>query len=105
MHFSCTVLPKISRISFRSYDISSAHHHHHHHHPPSLLHSSLAGSRKRTGLTDQAFLMHCSAKNFLTIRHVLGVMLSTLDYTDQGKERTVLQAVMQFIWDNTLWGY
>ena len=55
------------RISFRSYGISSAYHHH----PPSLLHSSLAGSRKRKGLNEQAFPMHCSAKNFLTIRHVL----------------------------------
>jgi hypothetical protein len=58
----------IQRISFRSYGIISAYHHHY---PPSLLHSSLAGSRKRTGLNDQAFPMHCSAKNFLTIRHVL----------------------------------
>jgi hypothetical protein len=32
------------------------------HHPLSLLNSSLAGSQKSTGLTDQAFLIHTSAK-------------------------------------------
>jgi hypothetical protein len=48
------------------YGISSANHHHHH--PPSVRHSTSAISRKRTGLINQAFLMHCSAKNFLTIQ-------------------------------------
>jgi hypothetical protein len=46
--------------------------HHHHHQKHSSLHSSLAGSEKSKVLTDQA-LIHCSAKNFLTIRHVLSI--------------------------------
>lgn len=46
---------------------------HHHHHPFSLLHSSLPASQKSTGLSDQAFLIHCSAKNFLSVQHVLNI--------------------------------
>jgi len=41
--------------------------------PSSLLHNSSAGSQKSTGVTDQAFLIHCPAKNFVTIRHVLSI--------------------------------
>jgi hypothetical protein len=37
-------------------------------HPHSLLHCSLAGC-----LTDQALLIHCTAKDFLTIRRVLNI--------------------------------
>jgi hypothetical protein len=33
----------------------------------SLLHSSLADSQKSVGLTDQAHLIHCSAKNIIII--------------------------------------
>jgi hypothetical protein len=36
---------------------------HHHLLPLSLFHSSIAGSQKSTGLTDQAQI-HCSAKAF-----------------------------------------
>ena len=39
----------------------------------SLLRSGLARSRKSTSLTDQALLVHSSAKNFLTIRHVFSI--------------------------------
>jgi hypothetical protein len=41
----------------------------HHHNPRSLPHSSLTGSQKGTGISDQALLLHSSAKNFLTIWH------------------------------------
>jgi hypothetical protein len=44
-----------------------------HHHPLSLLHSSLAGSQRSTGFTDQELLIHCSAKYFLTIQYVLSI--------------------------------
>jgi hypothetical protein len=44
-------------------------HHHHHHHPLFVLLSSLAVSQKTVGLTDQALIIHCSAKNILTIGH------------------------------------
>ena len=37
------------------------------------LRSSAAGSHNSTGRTDQALLVHRSAKKFLTIRHVLSV--------------------------------
>jgi hypothetical protein len=46
---------------------------HHHHHPLSLLRNSLAGSLKSRGLTSQALLIHCFAKNFLTIWHILSI--------------------------------
>ena len=49
------------------------HHHHHHHQPLSLLHSSLPSSQKNTGVSDQAFLIHCSAKNFPSVQHVLNI--------------------------------
>jgi hypothetical protein len=39
----------------------------------SLLHSSSADYPNSTCLTDQSLLIHCSAKNRLTIRHVLSV--------------------------------
>ena len=39
--------------------------------PQFSLRSSSAGSQNSTGLTHQALLIHCAAKNFLTIRHVL----------------------------------
>jgi hypothetical protein len=42
----------------------------HHHLPCSLLHSSLAGSQKSTGLTEQA-LIHCFATSFLSMWYVL----------------------------------
>ena len=48
--------------------------HHHHHHPLSLLHNSLTRSQSRTRLTDQALLIHCFAKYFLSIRHALSVI-------------------------------
>jgi hypothetical protein len=41
------------------------------HHPHVFLHSSLAGSQTSTDFTDQALLIHCSNKKFLTIWHVL----------------------------------
>jgi len=44
-----------------------------HHHPHFLLHISLADSQKSLGLTDQALLIHCSSKNFLTVWHVLSI--------------------------------
>ena len=47
------------------------HHHYHHHH--SLLHSTSPVSHNSTYLTDQALLIHCSANNFLTVRHVLSI--------------------------------
>jgi hypothetical protein len=51
------------------------HHHHHHHnhhrHPHSLLPSSSVCSQNSTGLSDLALLIHCCAKNFLTIQHGL----------------------------------
>jgi len=36
------------------------------------------------GLTDQALLIHCPAKNFLTIQYVLSITASALQYTKQG---------------------
>lgn len=39
----------------------------------SLRHSSSSGSQNSTGVTDQAPLIHCSAKKFLTVLHVLSV--------------------------------
>jgi hypothetical protein len=38
-----------------------------------LHHSSLAISQKHTSLTDQALLIHCSAKEVLTVWHVLSI--------------------------------
>jgi hypothetical protein len=49
------------------------HHHHLNHHSHSLFHSSLTESQKSNGHTDQAHLIHCSAKNFLTMSHVLSI--------------------------------
>ena len=49
------------------------HHHHRHRHPRSLLHSSSAGSRNSTGLTDQAFLIDCPTENFVNIQHMLSI--------------------------------
>ena len=43
------------------------------HHPHSLFHVSLADSGRSLGLTDQALLIHCSAKNILTVWHVLSI--------------------------------
>jgi hypothetical protein len=40
-------------------------------HPYSLIYSSLAESQKSTCLTEQPLLVHCSAKNLPTMRHVL----------------------------------
>jgi hypothetical protein len=34
---------------------------------------SLVASRKSTSLSDQALLIHCSTKNFLTIQHVSSI--------------------------------
>jgi hypothetical protein len=48
-------------------------HQHHHYHPLYLLHSSSAVSQNSTGVTEQTFVIHCSAKNFLTIRRVLRI--------------------------------
>jgi hypothetical protein len=42
----------------------------HYQHPLSLLQRSLVGCKKSAGLTDQAPLTHCAAKNFLPIWHV-----------------------------------
>ena len=42
-------------------------------HPRPSLHSSLADSQNSTFLTDQALLIHCSAKNFLNIRLLLSI--------------------------------
>jgi len=41
------------------------------HHPHFFLHSSSPGSPTSTDFTDQALLIHCSNKKFLTIWHVL----------------------------------
>ena len=38
-----------------------------------LLYISLAGSYESMGLADQALVIHCSSKNFLTIRHILSI--------------------------------
>ena len=43
------------------------HHHHHYHHPLSLQHSISAGSQNSASFTDQALVIHCSTKNFLTL--------------------------------------
>ena len=48
-------------------------HRRHHHHPLTLLHSSLPTSQKSTGFSDQALLIHCSAKNFLSVQYVLNI--------------------------------
>jgi hypothetical protein len=58
-------------------------------HPHSLLHSRLAGCQKSTGLTDQAILIYCSAKNFGTKRHVLSRLIAAFCngiYTDQDED-------------------
>ena len=52
--------------------------HHHHHHPLFLFHSSFAGSQANTGLTDQALPIHCFAKTFPTIQHVLSTAASSV---------------------------
>jgi hypothetical protein len=44
-----------------------------------LTSSSLAGSQKSMGLTNQALLIHCSAKNFLTTNVYSVLLLSTLN--------------------------
>ena len=44
-----------------------------HHHPLSLLHSSFAGSQNSMCLTDQALLIHRSAKNLLILPHLLSI--------------------------------
>ena len=42
-------------------------HHHHHQHPLPSLHSSSAGSQNNAGLTHQALLILCCAKNFPSV--------------------------------------
>jgi hypothetical protein len=37
------------------------------------FHSIVAGSQQSRGPTDQVLLIHCSAKNVLTIRHVISI--------------------------------
>jgi hypothetical protein len=69
MNVVCTAV--VTRQLDRDYH--HHHHHHHHHHPYSLLYSSLAASQKSAGLTNQALLIHCSAKNFLTVRHTSSI--------------------------------
>jgi hypothetical protein len=44
-----------------------------HHEQHSSLHSSLVGSQHITGLNDQALLIHCLARNFLTVQYVLSI--------------------------------
>jgi hypothetical protein len=49
-----------------------------------VLHKSLAHSHNSTGLTDQALLISHYTKNFVTIWHVLSVLLlSALHYIQQ----------------------
>jgi hypothetical protein len=62
---------------------------HHHHHPLSLLNSSLAGSQNSTSLTDQALLIHCSAKKFLTIYYAL--LISAVEYSETRLRRPQLR--------------
>jgi hypothetical protein len=47
--------------------------HHYYYYFIILLNSSLAGSQMSMGLTDQALLINCPAKNFLTIQYVLSI--------------------------------
>ena len=48
-------------------------HYRRHYHPRPSLHSSLADSQNSTGLTGQAFLIHCSAKNVLIMWLVFSI--------------------------------
>ena len=62
-----------------------------HHHPLSIHHTSSAGSRKSTAVTDQALLIHCSAKNVLTIRHVLRVTVFCIRICGAGRRLSRFQ--------------
>jgi hypothetical protein len=63
----------------------NSYHHHRHHHPS--LHNSSAVFQKRTSLTDEALISHCSAKNVLTLRYVLNILLlSAMEYIEQGED-------------------
>jgi len=42
--------------------------------------------RKSTGLNDQSLLIHCSDKNFLTIRHVLRITDSCIRIHSYGED-------------------
>jgi hypothetical protein len=75
VHYNAINRSKLEHI-FK--ELVTYYHHHHHHHPLSLLHSSLAGSQKSTGLSDQEFLIHCSAQNFLTTGQALLLKLLLL---------------------------
>jgi len=74
-------------------------------HPRFLLHSSSAGSLNSTDLTDQALLIHCPAKNYLTVRHVLCVLLvlSASECIQQGGDQEVLVFRIICLGYYTLW--
>jgi len=57
----------------------------------SLLYSSLADSEKNAGLTDSALLIHCSAKNFLNIRHILSITVFCIRIYRPGKDQAFLK--------------
>jgi len=64
--------------------------HHHHHHPLPLLHSSSAVSQNSTCLTDQAHLIHCSAKNFLAVQHELSIAVFCIGMYRAGRRLSVI---------------
>jgi hypothetical protein len=70
------------RTSNRTVDLFISH---------SLHYSSWAGSRKSAGLTDSALLIHCSAKNFLNVRHVLTITVLWIKIYRPGKDHAVLK--------------
>jgi hypothetical protein len=70
------------RTSNRTVDLFISH---------SLLYSSLAGSQKSAGLTDAALRIHCSAKNFLNVWHVLSITVLCIRMYIPGKDQAVLK--------------
>ena len=67
-HMHCSSVSRFYILE--SSQLLSWSHHHHHHYSHSLFHSSYLVLR-RVEASDQTLLIHSSAKNFLTIWHVL----------------------------------
>jgi hypothetical protein len=73
-----------------SFYVHYYYYYYYYYYPILLLSSSSSGSQKSTGLTDRAFLIHCSAKNFVNvllacIMHQL--LFSALKYIQHGGDQ------------------
>jgi len=61
-----------------------------------LLHSSLAGSQNRAGITEQALLFHCSAENFTNTQHVLSIAAFCIRLYRAGRRSSSFRLLCNF---------